>query len=61
MFGIFNSRQPRPEELADQAQRILIRTLKFGLPEEWVKVDEGDKNKLREIIAEMRHHRSDAS
>jgi hypothetical protein len=31
-----------------------IRTLHFGLPEEWWKLDDVRKNELREIIQQMR-------
>jgi hypothetical protein len=30
------------------------RTLRFGLPEKWVKLDDASKNKLRAIIEEMK-------
>ena len=35
------------------------RTLSFGLPETWVKLDDVEKKKLRGIIEEMRQLRSD--
>jgi hypothetical protein len=80
MLNIFKSKRPTPDELAEQAQRILsgqcrkwdvdgyenanpqdprlkdlhIRTLKFGLPEEWSKLEGAAQSTLREIIEEMR-------
>jgi hypothetical protein len=35
------------------------RTLSFGLPETWVKLDDVEKKRLRGIIEEMRQLRSD--
>jgi hypothetical protein len=81
LFNIFKSHQPTPQELADQAQRILgaeygkwdiddyenknpkdpklkdlyLRTMEFGLPEEWCKLDGAKRDKLNETIEEMRH------
>jgi len=72
MLGIFKRQKRTPEDLADQAQRILsgqypkwdvddyenaslqdprlkdlhIKTLKFGLPEEWVKLDEARAGRI---------------
>ncbi|MFZ0956605.1 MAG: hypothetical protein WAN60_09700 [Candidatus Sulfotelmatobacter sp.] len=85
MLRIFKRTQTTPQEIADQAERILSgecrkwdvdsyenrhlkdpalndlhsRTLSFGLPETWVKLDDVEKRKLRGIIEEMRQLRSD--
>jgi hypothetical protein len=80
MLRIFKTRHVSPQELADQAERILsgqsrewdvddyehrnlkdlklkhlhLRTLSFGMPEEWWKLDDVGKDALRRIIQEMR-------
>jgi hypothetical protein len=80
MLGIFKRQKRTPEDLADQARRILSgqylkwdvddyenaslqdprltdlhsKTLKFGLPEEWSKLDRAAQSALGEIIEEMR-------
>jgi hypothetical protein len=42
---------PRDPKLKD----VHLETLGFGLPETWVKLEEAQKVKLREIIERMRH------
>jgi len=37
---------------------LRIETLHFGLPEEWVKLDDAQKEKMRGIIEEMRQLQS---
>jgi hypothetical protein len=37
-----------------QLRDLQLRSLKVGLPEEWVNLDEERKNQLREIILELR-------
>jgi hypothetical protein len=37
-----------------QLKDLHVRTIGFGLPEEWVKLDDPAKNSLRRIIEEMR-------
>ena len=37
-----------------QLQELQRRSIAVGLPEEWVKLDEGRKNQLREVILELR-------
>jgi hypothetical protein len=36
------------------AADLHIATLHFGLPEEWIRLDDAEKNKLRGVIEEMR-------
>jgi hypothetical protein len=38
-----------------QLQDLYRRSMKVGLPEEWVNLDEERKNQLREIILELRN------
>jgi hypothetical protein len=37
-----------------QLQDFYRRCMNVGLPEEWVKLNEEQKNELREVIAELR-------
>jgi hypothetical protein len=46
----YENTDPKDPMLKD----LHIKTLSFGLPEEWVKLDDAEKNKLRGIIEEMR-------
>ena len=80
MLKIFKRKPFTPQDLADQAQRILSgqchtwdvdsyenyhakdpqledlhsETLRFGLPEEWIRLDEEQKSKLQSIINQIR-------
>ncbi|MGA8432244.1 MAG: hypothetical protein WB729_20630 [Candidatus Sulfotelmatobacter sp.] len=80
MLKIFQRKRFTPQDLADQAQRILseqcrkwdvddyehyhskdptledmhIETLRFGLPEEWIKLEEESKRRLQATIDQMR-------
>ena len=47
---LYEHANPKDSKLKD----LHIATLYFGLPEEWRKLDDADKNKLRQIIEEMR-------
>ena len=46
----YENADPKDPKLKD----LHTRTMSFGLPEEWVKLDDAEKGKLHEIIEEMR-------
>jgi len=82
--NVFRKKPFTPQDLADQAQRVLsgqcrkwdvdeyenynckdrkledlhAETLRFGLPEEWIKLDDAQKAKLQAVIEQIREVQS---